>query len=318
MRRHIDYRNLDDSARGAACAIGNFDGVHLGHQSVLALAHAAAADHGVPFGAITFEPHPRSYFAPGQPAFRLMSADTRARRLERLGVEQLYQVPFDGALAGLEAEQFMRNVLSDGLGIRHLVAGEDFRFGRQRRGDCDLLARLGPELGFQVTVAPLVSDSVGDYSSTAIREALSGGEPQEAARILGHWHRIEGIVEHGDRRGRDLGYPTANLGLENLHLPRFGIYAVIVDVLKGPKSGRYGGAASIGVRPTFDGERPKLEVFLLDFEGDLYGTAISVALVAFLRPEERFETAEALVAQMDRDVALVRQHLAGVSELAGP
>ena len=314
MRRHTDIHALAPADRGAAVAIGNFDGIHLGHQSVLALARAAAAEKGAPFGVVTFEPHPRAFFAPDAPAFRLMNAEARAHRLAKLGVEQLYELPFDARLAALDAETFAREVLSGALGIRHLVAGADFRFGKGRGGDVDMLRRLGPGLGFGVTVAPLVCDEAGDFSSTAIRVALSEGRPEDAARILGHWHRIEGVVQHGDKRGRALGFPTANIWLDGLHLPRFGVYATFVDILDGPLKGRHGGAASLGVRPTFGGSRPNLEVYLLDFSGDLYGAEISVALVAFQRPELRFEGVEQLVAQMQADVAETHRLLADAAD----
>lgn len=310
MRRHTDYQGLAPEDRGAAVAIGNFDGVHLGHQSVLALARAAAAERGAPFGVVTFEPHPRAFFAPDAPPFRLMNAEARARRLEKLGVAQLYELRFDTPLAGLDAESFLRDVLAGGLGIRHIVAGADFRFGTRRGGDAEMLRRLGPGLGFGVTIAPLVSDAQGDFSSTAIRQALTEGRPADAARMLGHWHRIEGEVRHGDKRGRDLGFPTANLWLDGLHLPRFGVYAVRVDVLTGPHAGRYGGAASLGVRPTFGTNRPNLEVHLLDFTGDLYGAEISVALVAYQRPELKFDGIETLIVQMRADVIETRHLLA--------
>jgi riboflavin kinase/FMN adenylyltransferase len=309
MKRFDDFRGLAPDDRGAAVAMGNFDGVHLGHQSVLALAHAAAAELDAPFGVVSFEPHPRSFFAPDAPAFRLMTADARARRLEKLGVEVLYELPFGAALAGLSPEGFATEVLAEGLGVRHVVVGADFRFGKGRAGDVASLRALGARLGFGVTAAPLVSDGQGDFSSTAIRAALAEGRPEEAARILGHWHRIEGAVQHGDRRGHDLGYPTANLLPEGLHLPRFGVYAVLVDVLTGPHRGRLAGAASIGVRPTFGESRPNLEVYLFDFDGDLYGAELSIALVAFLRPEEKFDSAEALVAQMGADVREARARL---------
>jgi riboflavin kinase/FMN adenylyltransferase len=309
MKRFDNFRGLAPDDRGAAVAMGNFDGVHLGHQSVLALAHAAAAELDAPFGVVSFEPHPRSFFAPDAPAFRLMTADARARRLEKLGVEVLYELPFGAALAGLSPEGFATEVLAEGLGVRHVVVGADFRFGKGRAGDVASLRALGARLGFGVTAAPLVSDGQGDFSSTAIRAALAEGRPEEAARILGHWHRIEGAVQHGDRRGHDLGYPTANLLPEGLHLPRFGVYAVLVDVLTGPHRGRLAGAASIGVRPTFGESRPNLEVYLFDFDGDLYGAELSIALVAFLRPEEKFDSAEALVAQMGADVREARARL---------
>jgi riboflavin kinase/FMN adenylyltransferase len=318
MKRTHDYRGLGPDDRGAAVAMGNFDGVHLGHQSVLALAHAAAARLGAPFGVVTFEPHPRAFFNPGGPPFRLMDAEARAHRLGKLGVERLYELPFDAALVGLPPEAFARDVLAEGLGVRHLVAGADFRFGKGRAGDVELLRRLGPGLGFGVTVAPLVSDAQGDFSSSAIRAALSEGRPEEAARMLGHWHRIEGRVLHGDKRGRELGFPTANLGLGALHRPRYGVYACLVDVADGPQAGRYLGAASLGERPTFGVNAPNLEVFLLDFAGDLYGAFLSVALVAFQRPELKFDGVPALVAQMQADVIEARAWLAAAGLHPGP
>jgi riboflavin kinase/FMN adenylyltransferase len=309
MKRFRDYRGLARADRGAAVAMGNFDGVHLGHQSVLALAHAAAAELGAPFGVVSFEPHPRSFFAPDAPAFRLMTADARARRLEKLAVEVLYELPFGPGLAGLSPEAFVAEVLAAGLGVRHVVVGADFRFGKGRAGDAGQLKALGATAGFGVTVAPLVSDGRGDYSSTAIRAALGEGRPEEAARTLGHWHRIEGAVQRGDKRGKGMGFPTANLALDGLHLPRFGIYAVLVDVVTGAHKGRYAGVASIGVRPTFGENAANLEAHLFDFDGDLYGEVLSVALVAFLRLELRFEGVEPLVAQMRLDAVEARARL---------
>jgi riboflavin kinase / FMN adenylyltransferase len=240
-----------------------------------------------------------------------MTADARARRLEKLGVERLYELTFDASLAALSPEAFVLDVLGAGLGVRHVVVGADFRFGKGRAGDAAALVTLGAAAGFGVSVAPLVADGRGDYSSTAIRAALSEGRPEDAARILGHWHRIEGRVLDGDKRGKALGFPTANLALDGLHLPRLGIYAVLVDVLDGPHRGRYPGVASIGVRPTFGlGRAPNLEVHLIDFDGDLYGAALSVALVAYQRPELAFDGAEPLVAQMHEDLAEARTHLA--------
>jgi len=301
MHRNLHYIGLDPAHKGAAVAMGNFDGVHLGHQSVLALARAAAADLAAPLGVITFEPHPRSLFQPDGPAFRLMSADARANRFEKLAVDQLYELPFDHELASMSAHNFIRSVLRDGLGIRHLVIGADFRFGKGRTGDAEMLQQMGQTHGFGVTVAPLITDGLGDYSSTAIRSALREGKPEDAARILGHWHRIESVVEQGAQRGRELGYPTANLPLSGLHLPKFGVYAVMADVLTGPFAGTYKGAASLGERPTFGQNAPNLEVHLLDFKGDLYGEHMSVALVAYLRPEIKFDAIPPLIAQMDDD-----------------
>ena len=304
MRIHRDPAQISD--RGASAAVGNFDGVHLGHQAVLDVARAEARRLGAPLGVVTFEPHPREHFAPDAPPFRLMSPAARASRLDRLGVDVLYELPFDDAMAALSAEEFVTQVLADGLGLAHAVVGRDFRFGRKRAGDPEALARLGGAHGIGVSVAPMVSFDEGEVSSTRIREALSAGRPREAARMLGHMHRIEGPVLHGEKRGRTLGYPTANLDLQGLHLPRFGVYAVRAEVLDGPRRGAYSGAASLGTRPMFGENRPNLETHLLDFEGDLYGARLSVGLFEFLRPEATFPSLEAFVAQMAEDCVRAR------------
>lgn len=307
MRIIRDYQFVEAQDRGASAAIGNFDGVHIGHQSVIALAKNAAP--GAPLGIITFEPHPREYFAPKSPPFRLMRRGARGHRLEKLGVDKLYELNFNAALAGLTPEEFARNVLSEGLGVAHVVVGADFCFGKGRAGNADDLVRFGREMGFGVTVAPLLEQSENTVSSTAIRTALSEGRPREAAAMLGHWHRIEGAVIGGEQRGRDLGFPTANMSIEGLHPPAFGVYAVLVDVLDGPHKGSYRGAASLGVRPMFGGEVPNIETYLFDFSGDLYGATLSVGLVDYLRPEMNFESLDALIAQMDGDCARARDIL---------
>ncbi|MEM8787406.1 MAG: bifunctional riboflavin kinase/FAD synthetase [Pseudomonadota bacterium] len=309
MKRHQGYINLDPSDRGVSVAIGNFDGVHLGHQSVIALAKAAAAELDCPVGVVTFEPHPRSFFAPNAPAFRLMNSEARAHRMEKLGVDHLFEIGFDARTAAMTADHFVAEILVAGLGVRHVVVGADFRYGRARRGDAYLLQALGRGHRFEVTIAPLVGSSTQDYSSTAIRKALAAGDPGEAARILGHWHRIDGTVSRGDQRGRDMGYPTANLNLAGLHLPKFGVYAVLFDVLSGPHAGSYRGVASLGERPTFGAQAPNLETHVFDFADDIYDQEVSVALVEFLRPEEKYDSPEVLIAQMDRDAADARAAL---------
>jgi riboflavin kinase / FMN adenylyltransferase len=307
MQIHQDFQWLDPSARGASVAMGNFDGVHLGHRSVINLARNRG-----PLGIITFEPHPRQFFAPSSPPFRLMNAEARANRLAKLGVEHLFQLPFNRTLAALTPEEFAKTVLADGLGISHVVVGADFCFGKGRAGTAQDLRALGEHFGFETTIAPLVEIAGREVSSTAIRHALTEGRPRDAADMLGHLHRIEGEVIHGEKRGRELGYPTANMALSGLHLPRFGVYAVKVDVLTGPHAGAYMGAASLGVRPMFDGEVPNLETFLLDFKGDLYGHHLSVALVDFLRPELKFDGLPALIQQMDADCQKAREILSAL------
>lgn len=304
MQIHQDWQWLDPVARGASCAMGNFDGVHLGHQTVIDLARGDA-----PLGIISFEPHPRQFFAPKGPAFRLMNAESRASRLAKIGVDHLFQLPFNNMLAGLTPEDFARKVLHKGLGISHVVVGADFCFGQGRSGTAEDLKRMGEELGFRTTIARLMAVSGTEVSSTAIRRALSEGRPRDAAAMLGHWHRIEGEVIHGEKRGRELGFPTANMALSGLHLPKFGVYAVKVDVLSGPQAGSYMGAASLGVRPMFDGEVPNLETYLLDFKGDLYGRHLSVALIDYLRPELKFDGLPALITQMQADCAQAREIL---------
>ncbi|MEC3859792.1 bifunctional riboflavin kinase/FAD synthetase [Mesobacterium sp. TK19101] len=310
MRIIRDYQYVTPADRGATAAIGNFDGVHLGHQAVIGLARDAAP--GAPLGVLTFEPHPREYFAPDAPPFRLMSRAARASRLEKLGVDRLYELNFNAALAGLEPEAFARKVIADGLGLVHVVVGEDFCFGKERLGTAEDLQRFGAEMGFGVTVAALIEGVSGQVSSTAIRTALTDGRPRDARQMLGHWHRIEGTVVGGEQRGRELGFPTANMWIDGLHPPRFGVYAVLVDVQDGPHKGSYHGAASLGVRPMFDGEVPNLETFLFDFEGDLYGSTLSVGLVEFLRPELKFDSLDALITQMDADCVRARDILAAL------
>ncbi|QGX97396.1 bifunctional riboflavin kinase/FAD synthetase [Roseovarius faecimaris] len=310
MRTIRDYTFVEPADRGASVAIGNFDGVHLGHQAVIDIARREGRKIDAPLGILTFEPHPREFFAPDAPAFRLMGAEARAHRLEKLGVERLYELSFNAALSALSPEEFATRVIAQGLGLRHVVVGADFCFGKGRAGNAADLQRFGAALGFGVTIADLLEGQNGEVSSTAIRQALTDGRPRDAAAMLGHWHRIEGRVISGEQRGRDLGYPTANMSIEGLHPPRFGVYAVMVDVLDGPHKGQYQGAASLGVRPMFQGELPNLETFLFDFSGDLYGADLSVALVEYLRPEEVFDSLEAFIAQMDADCARARDILA--------
>jgi riboflavin kinase / FMN adenylyltransferase len=314
MRLIEGYRGLAAGDRGASAAIGNFDGVHRGHQVLIADADRARAATGAPLGVITFEPHPRRHFQPEAPPFRLTLPAEKARVLEALDVERLYTLRFDGSLAGMQAEDFVRDVLVAGLGISHIVVGADFHFGKGRKGDAVLLRRMSAELGFGVTIHEMIGDEAGEFASTALRVLIEEGRCREAAHQLGRWHTVSGQVVEGDRRGRDLGYPTANLELGEQLVPRFGVYAAWVTVHEGPHRGQYPGIASIGERPTFGVNRPNFEVHLFDFSGDLYGAEISAGLVQRLRGEARFDTVEQLIAQMDRDSAEARAALAD----AGP
>jgi riboflavin kinase / FMN adenylyltransferase len=304
MKIYQHWQGLGADARGASVALGNFDGVHLGHQSVIDLARGTR-----PLGVVTFEPHPREHFRPGTP-FRLMNAEARANQLAALGVQHLYELPFDAALATLSPQAFVADVLAQGLGISHVVVGSDFCFGKGRAGTAADLQTLGNTAGFHTTIAPLIHADGVEISSTAIRTALAEGRPRDAAAMLGHWHRIEGPVIHGEKRGRELGYPTANMGVAGLHLPRLGVYAVLADVLTGPQMGRYMGAASLGVRPMFGANTPNLETYLLDFKGDLYDQHLSIAFVDYLRPELKFDGLPALITQMAADTDRARSILA--------
>ncbi len=307
MQIHQHWQGLDPATRGTSVALGNFDGVHLGHGAVIELARTTA-----PLGIVTFEPHPREYFAPTAPSFRLMNAEARANRLAKLGVQHLFQLPFDATLARLTPEAFATEVLAQGLGVSHVVVGTDFCFGKDRKGHASDLQTLGANNNFSVTVADLIKSGNREISSTAIRAALTEGQPRVAAAMLGHWHRIEGAVIHGEKRGRELGYPTANMSVAGLHLPKFGVYAVRVDVLTGPQTGPYWGAASLGVRPMFGVNQPNLETYLLDFDGDLYGQHLSVAFVDYLRPELKFTGLPALITQMQADTDQCRAILSAL------
>jgi riboflavin kinase/FMN adenylyltransferase len=309
MRVIRDYHFVAPNDRGASVAVGNFDGVHLGHQAVIGLARKAGAEIGAPLGVLTFQPHPREYFQPDAPSFRLMGSQARATRLQKLGVERLYELNFNASMAALSPREFAQNVICDGLGLRHIVVGADFCFGQGRAGTVEDLQRFGQEMGFGVTVAPLLEAGQGQVSSTSIRQSLSDGRPRDAAEQLGHWHRIEGPVIGGEQRGRELGYPTANMSVDGLHLPKLGVYAVLVEVLDGTFQGSYHGAASLGVRPMFGENTPNLETFIFDFSGDLYGAKLSVGLVEFLRPELKFDGLQALIDQMEQDCRKARDIL---------
>ena len=304
-----DYQFVKSSDKGASVAVGNFDGVHLGHQHVIEIARLWGRNNKSPLGVLTFEPHPRSYFFPDGANFRLMSSEAKATRLNKLNVEKLYELNFNKTLSSLTPFEFADQVISKGLGLRHLVVGKDFCFGKGRSGTVKDLVSLGNSMGFEVTIAELMETEIGQVSSTSIRNALTEGRPKDAAKQLGHWHRIEGPVIGGEQRGRELGYPTANMSLDSLHLPHLGVYAVLVDVLNGEHAGSYNGVASLGVRPMFGENTPNLETFIFDFSGDLYGATLSVALVEFMRPEIKFDTLKKLITQMDQDSLKAREIL---------
>ncbi|TDI61286.1 MAG: bifunctional riboflavin kinase/FAD synthetase, partial [Alphaproteobacteria bacterium] len=293
--RHTD--DLPADTKGAVVAWGNFDGFHRGHQAVFDQTARIAAKEGAPLAALTTEPHPREYFAPDAPNFRLMSLRNKAHTLEAYGVDAMFVLAFDDALANMAAEAFVQDLLVGKLGVKHVVTGYDQRYGKGRTGDTDLLIRMGKELGFDVTVVqPVQHDDVA-YSSTQIRALLRGGKPVDAARLMGHWWRVEGRVEMGDQRGRTIGFPTANVAWDGYLEPKLGVYAVRAYVEEGPHQGTYDGVANLGIRPTFDKTTLTFEVHIFDFDGDLYGLHLGVDLVSFIRPEQKFNGLEALKAQ---------------------
>lgn len=307
MRRHAPDADIPADARGAAIALGNFDGVHLGHQAVIESARAAAKTHGVALGAAAFEPHPRRLFQPDAPPFRLQTRDQRARALAALGVDELYKIRFDRALSQLTDAEFSERILAGRLGARHVSVGFDFRYGRGRMGDVESLKAQGAAHGFTVDVVAPVQNNGEKISSSAIRAAIAAGDMASAARMLTRPFAIEGEVARGFGRGRGFGFATANLPLGDYMRPRFGVYAVRADLGDGALRP---GVASLGINPTLGGlPEPLLETHIFDFDSELYGRRIEVALIAFLRDEAKFDTLDALKAQMAQDAAQARTFL---------
>jgi riboflavin kinase/FMN adenylyltransferase len=306
MRIFRSWRELPEDARGASVALGNFDGVHLGHARVLAAAHAARPD--APRAVLTFEPHPREHFRPDDPPFRLTLSAERADALAALGVELIYEMPFDHAFSLISAEDFVADILHRGLGARHLACGADFAFGRRRGGSTGFLGARAEALGIGLTLVPALSDAQGPLSSTRIRRYLQDGYPERATEELGRPWTIRGSVAHGDARGRTIGFPTANIALGRHLEPARGVYAVRVRL---PGGAVHGGVANIGRRPTVNqGPESRLEVNVFDFAGDLYGAELAVSLLHYLRPEQRFSGLDALRAQIAADAAEARRLLA--------
>jgi riboflavin kinase/FMN adenylyltransferase len=299
--------------RGAVVAIGNFDGVHLGHQAVIGEAARVARALGASQAVLTFEPHPRRIFRPDDPPFRLTPFRAKSRAIEALGVDLLFTLHFDRDLAQRSAEDFIETVLVSHLGVRHVVVGFDFTFGHDRRGAPALLAAQGAVLDFGVTVVePLTAAEGAVYSSTRIREHLQAGRPRDAAALLGRFWEIDGRVEHGDRRGHGIGFPTANLALDDYLRPAPGVYAVRAGIETGGRLVWHDAVANLGWRPTFGGSDLRLEVHILDFAADLYGRHLRVALIEHLRPEQKFAGLDALKTQIAADAAQARALLKAV------
>ena len=310
------YRSLADlpeTARGCVLAIGNFDGVHLGHQQVIAQARAQADKLNAPLGVMLFDPHPQQFFAPDAPPFRLTRLVTRAALLADLGVDFTLALPFDKDMAACEAEDFINDILVTRLAVKAVAVGYDFCFGTGRKGNFLMLQEYGAQLGFEATAteAVLQPDSTAPYSSSAIRNHLRDGEPEAAAALMGHAFAIEAEVQQGDQRGRTIGFATANMPLDDYVLPKFGVYAVRAEILDGACAGQtVNGVANLGLRPTVGTEKPRLETHLFDFAGDLYGANLRVSLLHFIRPEQKFDGLDALKAQIAKDSDTARHLLA--------
>ena len=293
------------AARGGVFAIGNFDGVHRGHRALLQAARDRAVALGASAGVILFEPHPREFFQPDKPHFRLTPLKRKLELLEQLGLDVAVVLRFDAALAGLPAQAFIERIVVGALAARHVVIGYDFRFGKARAGDPETMQRAGDALGFGVTVVAQVGEAGEVFSSNAIRAELAQGDVAGAAQMLGHWWRVSGEVVGGFKRGTGLGFPTANIALAPGTALAHGIYAARVYA-----DGQvYGGAAYLGTRPTFDDGAPMLEVFLFDFDGDLYGREIAVELIGHVREDAKFASIEALKEQIAKDCARAQEML---------
>jgi riboflavin kinase / FMN adenylyltransferase len=307
--RHI--ADVPEAYKGAVVAVGNFDGVHLGHQALIGAAHRLATERGAPLAVLVFEPHPQEFFRPGNEPFRLTPFRIKAHLIAGLGVDAMFALAFDAELAHKSAQSFVLDILVDGLGVGCVVVGRDFQFGKGRTGDIAVLSYMGEIEGFGVVAFDAVAtDDGGKISSTGIRRALRSGKPEEAARLLGHPFAVEGRVERGDRRGQVLGFPTANLRLDGHMRPAYGIYAARVAILEEDRVvSRHDGIANLGIRPMYKSAEPLLEAHLFDFSGDLYGKHLAVELIAYLRPEATFAGVEELKVQMRKDCEAARAAL---------
>ncbi|WP_165324125.1 bifunctional riboflavin kinase/FAD synthetase [Rhizorhabdus phycosphaerae] len=313
MERLTCDRPVPAHLRGGVVALGNFDGFHRGHQAVVGAAIAHGRATGRPVLVASFDPHPVRFFRPDAPPFRLTTLDQRAGLFAEAGADAMLVFRFDGALASLTPEQFVADLLIERAGAAHVVTGEDFTFGKGRSGNVAILAEIGARHGMTTAAIGPVSDDKGPISSSRIRAALTEGDPQEAARLLTRPFRIAGTVQHGDKVGRTIGYPTANIALDRYLRPRYGIYAVRGRL---PDGRVIDGAANVGIRPTFDPPKELLEVFFFDFAESLYDQAIEIELIAYIRPEAKFDSLETLTEQMDRDCAEAKRILAASSPVA--
>ena len=307
MRLLRDFHHCPSEVKGAVVALGNFDGVHLGHREILSQCIAAARAYGVPAAVMTFEPHPREFFAPQAERLRLCSLRQKIQLMEQLGIDAIFLVRFNKPFSSLSAQEFVEHVLHRQLVVKHVVTGYNFAFGKDRGGHTDYLSMKGQECGFGTTACPPVEMDGRVISSSAIRQLLAAGEIRKAAASLGHPYVIEGRVRYGQQRGRTLGFPTANLPLNRLFKPRYGVYAVRVPINKK----MHHGVANIGIKPTVGGDVPLLEVHLFDFNGIIYGKRIEVECVDFIRQERKFDSLDALKEQIILDCEQARKILHG-------
>jgi riboflavin kinase/FMN adenylyltransferase len=303
MKIFRHYNDVTDAYKGAVVAVGNFDGVHRGHQALIAEARRLADERGAPLGVMAFEPHPQEFFRPSPEPFRLTPFRAKARLIAEQGADVMFALNFDAEMATMSAQDFVLNVLVKGLGVGCIVVGEDFRFGKGRAGDVTVLSYMGEMEGFGVTVFEPVLENPGDkISSTHIRDALKAGKPEEAAKLLGHYWSAEARVEHGDARGRTIGFPTANMRIDDCLRPAYGVYAVRATIIEDDKpAGTFGGVANFGIRPMYKIDTPLLETYLFDFAGDLYGKHLQIEFVHYIRGEAKLDGLEALKAQIAKD-----------------
>lgn len=299
--------NIPKDDNGYSVAIGNFDGMHLGHQSVIDIARKTRDKSSV--GVVTFEPHPRQYFQKNHSIFRLMKSETRKRFLESFKVDALFELPFDYSLANLSPKDFVETVLLEKLNVRNIVVGPDFRFGKNREGSVNLLKSYQEKkkLGLHIANPFMIEGKV--VSSSELRKKLAEGSIIEVTRMLSRYYEIDGIVEKGFQRGRKLGFPTINIGLKNTIVPKHGVYAVLIKILSNNKQRTLKGAASIGSRPTYGDYEPNIEVFIFDFDENLYGAYVSISLVKFIRPELKFNSEVELISQMKEDCRIIKDYL---------
>ena len=299
-----------DALKGASLAIGNFDGVHRGHQVVLHAALSAGRETNTQSGVMTFEPHPRDYFQPDKPVFRLTPEPLKLNLFAAMGLDIAVVQTFDAALSAHPAKEFVRKILVGGLGVSHVAIGSNFQFGKGRDGNADVLRKLGEQHGFGVTIVEPQGEGEDAFSSSRIREHLRNGEIRAAAEDFGYWWRVRGTVTGGDRRGRLIGFPTANIEVPRGFALKHGIYSVRVHT----GEGRFDGAAYLGTRPSFDDGVPVIETFLFDYSGDLYGQEIELEIIKFLRDDEKFDSPEALTTQMAADCDASRTVLSGLAK----